>query len=75
MSEELPYGHSDIDPNAADEEPHEISACYTSTGMTTLERTLSCSCGFTASDSTWEDAGVGMDEHLNEVTTALNRGH
>lgn len=64
MSDELPYGHSDIDPDAANEEPHEIDACYAYEGMKSLARVLSCSCGFSASDSTWEEVGAAMDEHL-----------
>lgn len=30
-------------------------------------RCLACSCGFTALGSTWEQAGWGMDRHLEEV--------
>ncbi len=67
MSAELPYGHTDIDPDPADEEPHEISACYTNIGMVYLQKTLSCSCGFSASDSTWEEVGAMMDEHLETI--------
>lgn len=52
-----------------DHEAPEITASYDNLRVTREGRnspTLSCSCGRSCSADTWEEAGIDMDEHLEE---------
>jgi hypothetical protein len=51
-------------------EPHEVSACYDNLrrpGRTSP--VLNCSCGFSASADTWEEAGYDFDHHFTPPLT------
>lgn len=56
-----------------EEEMHEVSATYhavpdvMTSGSLKYAPALECSCGFVAQADTWEDAGIGFDEHVAEI--------
>jgi hypothetical protein len=52
------------------DEAHEVSAHYDNLRITREGRnspTLDCSCGRSFSADTWMEAGIEMDEHLDDV--------
>jgi len=52
------------------DEAHEVSAHYDNLRITREGRnspTLDCSCGRSFSADTWMEAGIDMDEHLDDV--------
>ena len=51
-------------------EAHEVTAYYDNNRITREGRnspTLDCSCGRSFSADTWMEAGIDMDEHLEEA--------
>lgn len=51
-----------------EKEQHEIYACFLGgPGEPYYQPSLSCSCGFSCRERTWEEAGLELDEHLATV--------
>ena len=47
-----------------EEEQHEVFACYSLSPVWRIHVPhLRCSCGFSATERTWEEAGAGFDVH------------